>query len=108
MYFLRGTGFAYRGLAGPIVERTRSRRGSTINGSIETMEVKDFDSLYVNGLRDLYSAEKQLIKALPKVAKAATTPKLKNAIEKHLEVTKGQVERLDTIFKDLKESPEGH
>ena len=72
------------------------------------MEVKDFDSLYVDGLRDLYSAEKQLIKALPKIAKAATTTKLRSAVEKHLEVTKGHVDRLDTIFNDLKESPEGH
>ena len=77
-------------------------------GVKQKMEVKDFDSLYVEGLRDLYSAEKQLIKALPKMAKAATTAKLKTAVEKHLEVTKGQVERLDTIFSDLKESPEGH
>lgn len=72
------------------------------------MEVKSLDKLYVDGLRDLYSAEKQLVKALPKIAKAATTTKLKSAVEKHLEVTKGQVDRLEKIFTELDESPEGH
>jgi ferritin-like metal-binding protein YciE len=71
------------------------------------MALNSLHDLYVNELKDLYSAENQLLKALPKMAKAATAPELRSAIEEHLEVTKGQVERLETIFKDLDESPKG-
>jgi len=63
--------------------------------------------LLVMELRDLYSAEKQLVKALPKMAKAAHSEKLKEAITEHLEVTKGQVERLDQIFEELEVSSRG-
>ena len=63
--------------------------------------------LYVDQLKDLYSAENQLVKALPKMAKAATTPTLRSAIEAHLEETKGHVNRLETIFSKMKESPKG-
>ena len=72
------------------------------------MEVKNLDSLYVDGLRDLYSAESQLVETLPKVAKAVSIDKLRTAIEKHHQVTKGHVERLEQIFKDLGEDPKGH
>mgnify|MGYP002682462719 CR=1 FL=1 len=50
------------------------------------MSVKNFDELYVEELRDLYSAEKQLVAALPKVAKSVTDPKLQKAVEEHLDV----------------------
>jgi ferritin-like metal-binding protein YciE len=63
--------------------------------------------LFVEELRDLYSAENQLVKALPKMAKAANEEKLKAAFEEHLEQTKGHVERLDTIFEELGEKPTG-
>ncbi len=66
------------------------------------------DELYTTELRDLYSAETQILEALPKMAKAASSPKLKAAFEKHLEETKGQVERLEKIFSDLGEKPGGH
>lgn len=72
------------------------------------MSVKNFDDLYIEELRDLYSAETQLVKALPKVAKSATDPKLQKAVEEHLEQTKGQVERLEQIFESLGEKPTGH
>lgn len=63
--------------------------------------------LYLDELRDLYSAEKQLVKALPKMAKAATSPDLRSGFEEHLEQTKGHVSRLEQIFKALEKSPNG-
>jgi ferritin-like metal-binding protein YciE len=71
------------------------------------MELQDLQDLFVEELRDLYSAENQLVKALPKMAKAANEQKLKAAIEDHLEETKGHVERLEQIFEDLGEKPPG-
>ena len=71
------------------------------------MKLDSLKELYVEELKDLYSAENQLLKALPKMAKAATSPALKKGFEKHLEETKGQVERLEQIFKALDESPKG-
>jgi len=65
------------------------------------MHMDSFDKLYVDQLKDVYSAEKQLTKALPKMAKAATSPELRTALEEHLHVTRRQVERLEGIFKDL-------
>jgi ferritin-like metal-binding protein YciE len=57
--------------------------------------------LYVDELRDIYNAEKQLTKALPKMAKAATTEDLRNGFTEHLEQTRGHVERLEQIFEAL-------
>lgn len=72
------------------------------------MSVKNIDELYVQQLKDLYSAEKQLIEALPKVAKAASNPKLVEAVEKHLEETKEHKARLEKIFEDFENKPGGH
>jgi ferritin-like metal-binding protein YciE len=63
--------------------------------------------LYVDELKDLYSAENQLLKALPKMAKAASSEELKEGFEEHLEQTRGHVERLEQIFNSLEESPKG-
>jgi ferritin-like metal-binding protein YciE len=63
--------------------------------------------LYIDELKDLYSAENQLVKALPKMAKAASSDELRQGFEKHLEQTKGQVQRLEKIFQTLGESPKG-
>ena len=63
--------------------------------------------LYVDELKDLYSAENQLVKALPKMAKAASSDELRKGFEQHLEQTKGHVERLEKIFSSLNESPKG-
>jgi ferritin-like metal-binding protein YciE len=63
--------------------------------------------LYVEELKDLYSAENQLVKALPKMAKAASSEKLRQGFEGHLEQTKGHVQRLEKIFQSLDESPKG-
>ncbi|MGB8889503.1 MAG: ferritin-like domain-containing protein [Candidatus Korobacteraceae bacterium] len=57
--------------------------------------------LYVDELKDLYSAEKQLTKALPKMAKAASSEELRSGFEEHLEQTKGHVQRLEEIFSQL-------
>jgi ferritin-like metal-binding protein YciE len=63
--------------------------------------INTLDKFYEKELRDIYNAEGQLVKALPKMAKAASNEELKRAIEDHLEQTKGQVERLEKVFKSL-------
>jgi ferritin-like metal-binding protein YciE len=63
--------------------------------------------LYIDELKDLYSAETQLLKALPKMAKAASSDELRQGFEEHLEQTRGHVERLEKVFKTLGESPRG-
>jgi len=72
------------------------------------MSVKDFNDLYIQELRDLYSAERQLVEALPAVARAVESPQLADAVEMHLEQTIQHVTRLEEIFKDLGEKPTGH
>lgn len=61
------------------------------------MSVENFQELLVDELKDLYSAEKQIVRALPKLAKAVSTSELNQALLDHLEETKGQVERLEKI-----------
>ena len=63
--------------------------------------------LYVDELKDLYNAENQLVKALPKMAKASSSEELREGFEEHLEQTKGHVQRLEQIFKMLNENPKG-
>ena len=69
--------------------------------------VNTIDQLFVEELKDIYSAETQITKALPKMAKASTSEELKTAFEEHLEETEGQIERLDQIFETLGVSPKG-
>lgn len=71
-------------------------------------KVATMNELYTMGLRDLYSAETQLISALPKVVAAAKSPDLKNAFQEHLKLTETHRSRLEGIFKKLGESPDGH
>jgi ferritin-like metal-binding protein YciE len=73
-----------------------------------SMTLETLQDLYVAQLKDLYSAENQLLKALPKMEKAASTPELKSAFAKHLKETEGQVQRLETIFETLDARPGGH
>ncbi|HVN93009.1 MAG TPA: ferritin-like domain-containing protein [Terracidiphilus sp.] len=68
---------------------------------------EELKELYIDELKDLYSAENQLVKALPKMAKAASSEDLRAGFEEHLEQTKGHVQRLETIFQNLGESPKG-
>ena len=62
---------------------------------------------FIDELRDTYDAERQLTKALPKLAKAATAPELREAFESHLEETQGQIERLEQVFESLDEKVRG-
>jgi ferritin-like metal-binding protein YciE len=71
------------------------------------MKMESLQELYIHGLKDLYSAEKQILKALPKMAKAASSDELREGFEAHLEETERQVERLEEIFEELGVSPRG-
>jgi ferritin-like metal-binding protein YciE len=71
------------------------------------MELQSLQDLFLHELRDIYSAEKQILKALPKMAKAASNPQLKAGFQEHLEQTKMHVERLEQIFEKLDESSRG-
>jgi ferritin-like metal-binding protein YciE len=71
------------------------------------MKLDSLKQLYIEELRDLHSAEKQLVKALPKMAKAASSPELKQGILTHLDETKNHVTRLETIFERLGVSSKG-
>jgi ferritin-like metal-binding protein YciE len=67
--------------------------------------MKNLQELFVDQLKDVYSAEKQLVRALPRMAKAATAAKLRKAFEDHLAVTREQVERLDAVFEEVGARP---
>ena len=71
------------------------------------MEIDSLRKLYVEELKDLYSAEKQILQALPKMAKKAKNPQLKAGFEEHVRQTEEQVRRLDQIFEGLGKSPRG-
>jgi ferritin-like metal-binding protein YciE len=71
------------------------------------MEMQSLKDLMVDELKDLYSAENQILKALPKMIKKTTSPQLKSGFEKHLKETEGHVERLEKIFQQLDASPRG-
>ena len=71
------------------------------------MSISTIDQLLLDELKDLYSAEKQIIKSLPKMAKASTSPDLRAVFEDHLKETLGQIKRLDRIFEILSKSPKG-
>src|SRR4029077_14089358 len=70
-----------------------------------TVKLDSMRALYLEQLRDLHSAETQLVEALPKAAKAAHNGELKSAIQKHLEITKEHVARLDDILGQMEEGP---
>lgn len=68
-------------------------------------KIKSLSGLLLEELKDLYSAEKQLIRALPKMAQAATSDELKRSLENHLEETRNQAVRLEEMFKELGHKP---
>ena len=72
------------------------------------MQVDTLDALLVLKLRDLYDAEKQIIKALPKMAKKASSKELRKIFESHLKETENQVKRLEEVFEELEVTPRGH
>ena len=65
------------------------------------MPAKDLNALFLDTLKDIYYAEKQIYKSLPKMAKAAASEQLRAAFEKHHDETEGQIERLEKIFELL-------
>jgi ferritin-like metal-binding protein YciE len=69
--------------------------------------IDSLESLLLHEVKDLYHAEKQLVKALPKVAKKASSPELKHAVEEHLQQTEGHVNRLEQIFEMLGQPAKG-
>ncbi len=71
------------------------------------MNTESLQDLFVDELKDIYNAEKQITKALPKMARAAGNQQLRNAFEQHLRQTEGQISRLEQIFKQLGASPRG-
>jgi ferritin-like metal-binding protein YciE len=71
------------------------------------MPEEGLKELFIDELKDLYNAENQLVRALPKMAKASESPELKAGFEEHLEQTRGHVERLESIFSKLAENPKG-
>lgn len=71
------------------------------------MSLESLDSLFLNELKDVYNAEKQILKALPRMAKAASANALRDAFTKHLRETEGHVRRLEQIFKLLDQAPRG-
>lgn len=71
------------------------------------MKVDSVEKLFVHELQDIYSAEKQITRALPKMAKAATSEELRTAFETHLKETEGQIARLDKVFEKLGKSSTG-
>src|SRR5271163_1893789 len=85
------------GILGLLILRTKE----------QIMADETLKDLYVDELKDLYSAENQLVKALPKMAKAASAKELQQGFEKHLKQTEGHVQRLEQIFEALGESPKG-
>jgi ferritin-like metal-binding protein YciE len=71
------------------------------------MQLQDLHDLFVEQLQDLYSAEQQLVEALPKMANAASNEELRDAFEQHLEETRGHVRRLEEVLSQIGESPGG-
>ena len=71
------------------------------------MAQKMLEDLFYDTLKDIYYAERQILKALPKMARAANDPKLKAAFEKHKEQTEGQVERLQQVFESIGKRAQG-
>jgi ferritin-like metal-binding protein YciE len=71
------------------------------------MSLDSLHGLFLEELKDIYNAENQLTKALPRMAKAAESPELQQAFTNHLKETEGHVQRLQRIFKELGEEPKG-
>lgn len=71
------------------------------------MALESLNELFINELKDVLNAEKQLVRALPKMAKAAQSPELQQAFTKHLKETEGHVERLERIFSSLGQTARG-
>lgn len=69
------------------------------------MKIENMEELFLAEIEDLYDCEKRLTKALPKMAKASTSPELRQAFESHLQETQGHVERLEKVFSEMGKKP---
>jgi ferritin-like metal-binding protein YciE len=98
-FFFRGKTKPVEALA-PSVQNLPQRKNTM-------PKINTLHDVYIDQLKDLYSAETQLLKALPKMAKAAHDATLKKGFEEHLEQTKVHAERLEEIFEELDEKPTG-
>lgn len=88
---------------------TDTKKGATTNkasGRTGKMQNSEFHKFFVDELKDIYWAEKHLVKALPKLKKAATSPELAQAFEKHAVETQTHIERLEQVFALLEEKPQ--
>jgi ferritin-like metal-binding protein YciE len=74
----------------------------------DVMDINSLEKLFVHELKDLYSAEQQILEALPKMADKASHPELRQAFERHRDQTEQQVKRLEQIFDSLEFQPGGH
>ena len=70
-------------------------------------DIRTLDDLFAHGLKDIYYAEQQILRALPKLIEGATNPQLKRGLKDHLKETQGQVDRLEQIFQMREEKPKG-
>jgi ferritin-like metal-binding protein YciE len=96
-----GSGFGSEQLNGYLVWYRQS------NLEAPLAREKVLKDLFLDTLKDIYFAEKKTLSALPKMARAAQSPKLKAAFEKHMAETDGQVERLEQVFASIDETPKG-
>jgi len=71
------------------------------------MQIDNLEKLFIDQLKDIYNAEKQILHALPRMAKAATNDELRDAFNTHLRQTEKQVDRLDRIFKEIGKPAQG-
>jgi len=98
--------WAVRYVAAPAL--CNARRATHFNSAEDMMARESLQDVYVEQLKDLYSAEQQILRALPKMAKTAVHPQLQKAFTDHEQLTRVHVERLEKIFKELGETPGGH
>jgi ferritin-like metal-binding protein YciE len=90
-------------MADTVHEEPRSQNQQEIN----VMAMTSLQDLFQHHMQDIYYAEKKLTKALPKMAKSANAPRLRSAFEEHLEQTKEHVKRLEQVFKQMGQKPDG-
>src|SRR5205823_3018203 len=88
-----------------MLARPSSRTEGLLAMGLFNKDIKSFDDLLLHGLQDIYYAEQQIVKALPKLIEKATNRDLTKGLREHLEETKTQITRLDQAFKKLGQSP---
>jgi ferritin-like metal-binding protein YciE len=93
-------------LTAHVASRAEATRGVTAMGLL-TKDIKTLDNLFVHTLQDIYYAETQITKALPKMIDKATDPQLRQGFETHLRETENQIRRLDQVFQMHGQSPKG-